>query len=79
MQNSKMLCKVNMLYCQDILLFLLFNNTLSKIVKLGAYFPIGWDFKVYLLLAGRESPLLDDGKGVYVPAMSNLIKLIDYT
>jgi len=26
------------------------------------FFPIGWDSKVYLLLAGKASTLVEDGK-----------------
>ena len=30
------------------------------------FFPIGWDSKVYLLLAGIASILVDNGKGLFL-------------
>jgi len=43
------------------------------LVTLGGFFPIGWDSKVYLLLA-----CTDDGKGLFLWGMS-LIFFLDYS
>jgi len=29
-------------------------------------FAIGWDFKLFLTMAGIASPLVDDGKGLFL-------------
>jgi len=65
--------KVSMLYCLNILLFLLFDNTSSKTGGFSRYWlgfqgvsAIGWNSKVSLLLAGIVSKLVDDGKSLFL-------------
>jgi len=56
--------KVSILYCLNILLYLLFDNTISK--TRGGFLPFGWDSKVSLLLAGISSTLVDNGKSLFL-------------
>jgi len=42
------------------------------------FFPIGWESKVYLLLAGIASTLVDNGKGLFLWG-DELNFIIDYS
>jgi len=66
------------LVCNTVKIYFVICYLTIQLVKLGGFFPIGWDSKVYLLLDGIASTQVDDGKGLFLGGMS-LIFFVDYS
>jgi len=53
-------------------------NLTIQLVKAGGFSLYGWDSKVFLLLAGIASKLVDNGKGLFLWGVSKIL-FVDYS